>query len=202
MCVCVCACCVFISVYMYMCIVDLYICVFGCAGARRTSSGLPLTSPDCYQLSPAMTTPPCPTSSVSFKVGTRVEAVDKRFPYFLCVATIMGKKGTAWGGARVCVCVCVCVCVHMCVCTCVCVCVCVCTCVCVCVCVCVHVCVCVCARVCVHVCVCVCVHVCVCTCVCVCVCTCVCARVCARVCACVQDVYVCTMSVHMSEIRG
>ena len=103
----------------------MHLNIFGCAGPQRTSSDLMQTSPDCHQLYPPSTLPPRPSTPVSrraFKVGTKVEAVDKRFPYFLCVATIMGKKGTI-------ACVCVYVRVHECVCMCMCACVCVCVCV-------------------------------------------------------------------------
>ena len=76
-----------------------------------------------------------PTKRV-FKMGTRVEAVDKRFPYFLCVATIMNKRGKE---TNVCVCVHVCtMCVYVCLHVCMRVFVYVCVCVCICVCVCVH----------------------------------------------------------------
>ena len=29
----------------------------------------------------------------NFKVGMKLEAVDRRFPYFVCVATVMDRKG-------------------------------------------------------------------------------------------------------------
>lgn len=31
-----------------------------------------------------------------FKVGMKLEAVDQRFPYFVCVATVMDKNGRAY----------------------------------------------------------------------------------------------------------
>ena len=33
------------------------------------------------------------TVGSSFKVGMKLEAVDRRFPYFVCVATIMDRSG-------------------------------------------------------------------------------------------------------------
>jgi hypothetical protein len=33
-------------------------------------------------------------SKPTFSVGMKLEAVDRRFPYFVCVATIMDRTGT------------------------------------------------------------------------------------------------------------
>ena len=40
-----------------------------------------------------VTQPPPPPPRPTFKVGMKLEAVDRRFPYFVCVATIMDRTG-------------------------------------------------------------------------------------------------------------
>ena len=37
----------------------------------------------------------------SFKVGMKLEAVDRRFPYFVCVATVMDKRGTFYSNSLI-----------------------------------------------------------------------------------------------------
>ena len=41
-----------------------------------------------------MTSPNSNEVSPTFEAGMKLEAVDRRFPYFVCVATIMDRTGT------------------------------------------------------------------------------------------------------------
>lgn len=48
-----------------------------------------------------------------FKVGMKLEAVDQRFPYFLCVATVMDRNGMNFVSIAVCVHASTCICISL-----------------------------------------------------------------------------------------